>query len=392
MKLLGLTGGIGMGKSACADLLRQRGIPVVDTDELARELVEPGQPALREILDAFGPEMADAEGCLRREALARLVFADGDARKKLEAVLHPRIRAAWIERVEGFRKAGAPLAVVVIPLLFETGAESDFDAVICLACSPATQQARLQSRGWSAEEICGRINSQLPVAEKMARSDFIIWSEGDLSAHAAQVDRIIARTASAVPAVFLDRDGTMIEEREYLADPAGVKVFPGVGSALRRLQDAGFRLVMVTNQSGIGRGYYSESDMHRVNARLDELLAADGVRIDRVYFAPEAPDQPSRGRKPSPQFLFDARDELGIDLARSYMIGDKLIDLECGWNAGVRRSILVRTGYGSSVEAAAPNKLAAAWVADDLSAASALILDCNSVSPCLRGEPSDSMR
>lgn len=176
------------------------------------------------------------------------------------------------------------------------------------------------------------------------------------------------------PALFLDRDGTLIEEREYLADPAGVVLFPGTGAALRRLQDAGFKLVIVTNQSGIGRGYYTEADMHRVNARLLELLKADGVRIEKIYFAPESPDQPSRGRKPSPQFLLDARDELGLDLAASYMIGDKLIDLECGWNAGVKQSVLVRTGYGAKLEVKSPEKLTKAWVVDDLVAAAEKIL------------------
>jgi len=176
------------------------------------------------------------------------------------------------------------------------------------------------------------------------------------------------------PAIFLDRDGTIITERQYLADPAGVELFSGAGVALRQLQDAGFKLVIVTNQSGIGRGYYTEADMHRVNARLLELLAADGVRIEKIYFSPEAPDQPSRGRKPSPQFLFDARDELGIDLAASYMIGDKLIDLECGWNAGAKQSILVRTGYGAKLEQQSPEKLGKAWVVDDLVQAAGRIL------------------
>jgi D-glycero-D-manno-heptose 1,7-bisphosphate phosphatase len=176
------------------------------------------------------------------------------------------------------------------------------------------------------------------------------------------------------PAIFLDRDGTLIEEREYLADPAGVVLFPGVGVALRRLQEAGFKLIVVTNQSGVGRGYYTVEDMHRVNARMQELLARDGVRFEKIYFAPEAPDQPSRGRKPSPQFLFDAREECRVDLARSYIIGDKLIDLECGWNAGLRRAILVRTGYGAKLEQTAPEKLTQAWVVDGLAAAAKLIL------------------
>jgi len=180
--------------------------------------------------------------------------------------------------------------------------------------------------------------------------------------------------SSLSPAIFLDRDGTLIEEREYLADPAAVALFPGVGPALRALQQTGYKLVVVTNQSGIGRGYYTEEAMHRVNQRMLDMLASEGVRFEKVYYAPEAPGQPSRGRKPSPQFLFDARDELKLALPQSYMIGDKLIDLECGWNAGVGRSILVRTGYGAKVERDAPEALARAWVADDLTAAATMIL------------------
>ena len=175
-------------------------------------------------------------------------------------------------------------------------------------------------------------------------------------------------------AVFLDRDGTLIEEKEYLSDPAGVVLFAGVGAALRRLRKAGFKLVLVTNQSGIGRGYYSEADMHRVNRRLLDYLAADGVEIEKIYFAPEAPDQPSRGRKPQPQFLFDARDELGINLERSFMVGDKLADLECGWNAGVRQCILVRTGYGAELEPRLGSDTARTVVVDDLAAAVEQIL------------------
>jgi D-glycero-D-manno-heptose 1,7-bisphosphate phosphatase len=175
-------------------------------------------------------------------------------------------------------------------------------------------------------------------------------------------------------AVFLDRDGTMIEEKEYLYQPEKVVFFPGVGAALRQLQEAGFGLFIVTNQSGIGRGYYTVADMENVHRHLVQELGREGVRFEKIYFAPEAPDQPSRGRKPSPQLLFDARDEFGVDLSRSYMIGDKLIDLECGWNAGVKQSLLVRTGYGAELEQRFADKLAGAVVVDDLKAAAGWIL------------------
>ncbi len=176
-------------------------------------------------------------------------------------------------------------------------------------------------------------------------------------------------------AVFLDRDGTINIEKHFLSDPAHLELFPGALAAMKQLQDAGFLLFVVTNQSGIGRGYYTEADMHRVNERLMVELALAGARLAKIYFAPEAPEQPSRGRKPSPQFLFDARDEFGVDLAQSFIIGDKPSDIECGRNAGVRQSILVRTGYGVQTEREHAGKLGSCVVVDDLPAAVKWILE-----------------
>jgi D-glycero-D-manno-heptose 1,7-bisphosphate phosphatase len=174
-------------------------------------------------------------------------------------------------------------------------------------------------------------------------------------------------------AVFLDRDGTLIQEKDYLSRPGQVALFPGVGQALRGLREAGFKLFIVSNQSGVGRGLFTLADVGRVHARLTDELAPEGVSFEKIYVAPEAPGAPSRGRKPLPQFLFDARDEFQIDLSRSYFIGDKLIDLQCGWNAGVKKSILVRTGYGRELERTGGDALAAAMVVDDLAAAAAWI-------------------
>jgi D,D-heptose 1,7-bisphosphate phosphatase len=176
-------------------------------------------------------------------------------------------------------------------------------------------------------------------------------------------------------AVFLDRDGTLIAEKHYLHRPEDVEIFPGAGEALRRLAEAGFKLIVVTNQSGIGRGYFTLGDAERVNEYVAGEFARAGVRFEKTYIAPEAPDQPSRGRKPSPQFLWDARDELGLDLGQSFMVGDKLIDLECGWNAGVKRSILVRTGYGAELERELGNKISQAAVVDGLTEAVDWILN-----------------
>jgi D-glycero-D-manno-heptose 1,7-bisphosphate phosphatase len=175
-------------------------------------------------------------------------------------------------------------------------------------------------------------------------------------------------------AVFLDRDGTLIGEREYLSRPEDVVILPGAARALERLQGAGFLLFIVSNQSGIGRGYFTLADAEKVNARVVDEFSRAGVRFAKIYIAPEAPDQPSRGRKPSPQFLFDARDEFRLDLGGSYIIGDKLIDLECGWNAGVKKSLLVRTGYGAGWERKSPATLENAVVVDDMTAAAKWVL------------------
>jgi D-glycero-D-manno-heptose 1,7-bisphosphate phosphatase len=175
-------------------------------------------------------------------------------------------------------------------------------------------------------------------------------------------------------AVFLDRDGVLVEEKNYLHRIEDVAIIPGAFDAARKLRDAGFRLFIVTNQSGVGRGYFTLADVEKVNAHVAGEFARHGVTFQKIYTAPEAPDQPSRGRKPSPQFLFDARDEFGVNLAESYMIGDKLSDLECGWNAGVRRSILVRTGYGAAQERDHAAQLARAVIVDDVAAAADWIL------------------
>jgi len=192
MKLFGLTGGIGMGKSTSGRLLSKRGIPVIDTDVLARQIVEPGQPALNEIKNLFGRKIIDADGQLLREQLARIVFSDKAALRNLENILHPRIRELWQAEVEHWHVLGHKWGVVIIPLLFETNAESGFDNIICVACSAATQLQRLREREWSDEQIDQRLGSQWPVEMKITQSDLVIWTDTTLEIHASQIDRILA--------------------------------------------------------------------------------------------------------------------------------------------------------------------------------------------------------
>ena len=192
MLLLGVTGGIGMGKSTAQSLLQNRQVPVIDTDQIARDVVEPGQPALDEIRSKFGSDYIDEAGVLRRSELAALIFLDPQARRRLEAILHPRIQAQWQATVEEWRSTGIGHGAVVIPLLFETETAELFDHVICVACSAKTQLERLHSRQWTDQQIQQRVSAQWPIERKMARSDFVVWTEGELGVHEEQWTRILA--------------------------------------------------------------------------------------------------------------------------------------------------------------------------------------------------------
>jgi dephospho-CoA kinase len=190
MKLIGVTGGVGMGKSTSSSLLRGWNHPVVDTDDIAREVVAPGEPALAEIAQSFGSSMIDAQGQLHRKALAEVVFANEERRRELESILHPRIRQRWLAQTQIWRGEGRRLAFVVIPLLFETAAEREFDRILCVACSPGSQQARLMARGWTKNQIDQRISAQWPVQKKIELSHFLIWTEPSKEVHAAQLRKV----------------------------------------------------------------------------------------------------------------------------------------------------------------------------------------------------------
>ena len=172
--------------------------------------------------------------------------------------------------------------------------------------------------------------------------------------------------------MFLDRDGTLVEERDYLADPDRVSLVPGVGAALADLRDAGLALVVVTNQSGIARGLYREEDYRSVAARLDALLAAEGVVLDGSYHCPHHPDftGPCQCRKPAPGMYRAAAGDLDLALERSWYVGDKLSDVLPALSLG-GTGILVRTGYGRESEEALPGGVR---VVDDLAEAARVIL------------------
>jgi D-glycero-D-manno-heptose 1,7-bisphosphate phosphatase len=180
------------------------------------------------------------------------------------------------------------------------------------------------------------------------------------------------------PAVFLDRDGTLIEHVHYLSDPSQVRLLPGTALALQRLHGAGFACIVVTNQSAIGRGMITEDQLHRIHDEMNRQLAAESTTVDAIYFCPEAPAGDDRftvehgDRKPGPGMLIRAAEELDLDLGASWMVGDMISDILAGINARCQGSILVRTGKGLS-HAEVPLDVAH-QVADDLLAATDLIL------------------
>lgn len=177
-RVLGLTGGVGMGKSTAARLLKKVGLPVVDSDDLAREAVQPGTRGLAEIVDEFGEGFLKADGLLDRDKMASTVFQDEAARKRLEAIIHPRVRTVWEKQIDQWREQKRPVGVVVIPLLFEVDLQDSFDAVLCVACTANTQRARLRERNWDDAQITARIAAQMDIAQKMDLADHVLWNEG----------------------------------------------------------------------------------------------------------------------------------------------------------------------------------------------------------------------
>jgi len=187
---MGLTGGIGSGKSTVSGLLAERGAVIVDADRIAREVVEPGTPGLAAVVEAFGPRVLNDDGSLDRPALAAIVFADPEARRRLDGIVHPLVR----ERAVELAAQAPPGAVVVhdIPLLAETGQAGSYDLVLVVEAEPETRVARLVGRGLSEDDARARIAAQATDEQRRAVADVVIDNSGSLEELAAQVDRFWA--------------------------------------------------------------------------------------------------------------------------------------------------------------------------------------------------------
>jgi dephospho-CoA kinase len=191
MRRIGLTGGIATGKSYVASRMREAGVSVVDADVLAREAVAPGSEGLAAVVARFGAGVLAADGGLDRQALAAVVFRDAAARRDLEAIVHPRVRAATDAFFAALPPA-TPVAVADIPLLFEAGRQRDFDEVVVVACDPRTQLDRVMARdGVAREDAERRLAAQWPIADKVARADHVIRTDGTFADTDAQVEALV---------------------------------------------------------------------------------------------------------------------------------------------------------------------------------------------------------
>jgi len=188
MKLVGLTGGIASGKSAVAKMLRAAGIPVVDADELARDAVAPGTPALAAIAKRFGDDVILKTGVLDRKKLGDVVFADATARADLNAIVHPQVAALAVGKLEELRASGVEVAVYEVPLLFENGLEGMVDETLLVAASDDIQRARLMIRdNIDVTSANARIASQMSLDDKRKRASFVIENDGSLEETARQL-------------------------------------------------------------------------------------------------------------------------------------------------------------------------------------------------------------
>ncbi len=196
MRWIGLTGGIGTGKTAVSRILKRRGFPVVDADELAREAVRPGAKVLQDLRRVFGPEIFKPDSdSLDRKALGELVFSDPGKLSELENLIHPSIRALADQERERLQEEGFSVAFYAVPLLYEKGMQELFDEIICVYCRPEIQLQRILTRdGISQRQAEERLSSQWPIAEKSKLADFVILNEGSLT----ELEFEVLRTLNAM--------------------------------------------------------------------------------------------------------------------------------------------------------------------------------------------------
>jgi dephospho-CoA kinase len=193
MRLIGLTGGIGTGKSTVGRMIAAAGVPVIDADDLGHAATAVGGPAYAPVIAAFGAGILAPDGTIDRRALGAIVFADAEARARLNAIVHPAVRQMMFDQFETWQATGESLAVTIIPLLYESGLDGLFDEVWVASCPEGMQRQRVQTRdGFDADQATARIAAQMPLVEKVAMADHVIDTSGTLAEVESQVTRLLA--------------------------------------------------------------------------------------------------------------------------------------------------------------------------------------------------------
>ncbi len=301
MLSVALTGNVASGKSAVADRWRSLGVPVISADELARRAVEPGSPGLDRVVEAFGDDVLTEDGRLDRERMRRIVFADAEARARLEDIIHPivwSLRREWLDRQ---RSEGAQVVVSEIPLLFETGREDDFDVVVLVDAPVEVRLERLvRDRELEPAEARRIISAQMDAGEKRRRSDHVLDNVGTLADLEVMADRLLARLRARAGRASLKMDLHLHTEGSWdcLSDPEAV---------LERALALGYGRIAITDHDKVHVALrMAEAHPERVIAG-EEVKTAEGVDVIGLYVTEEIP----RGT-PAEEAIARIRDQGGI--------------------------------------------------------------------------------
>jgi dephospho-CoA kinase len=189
MITLGLTGGIAAGKSSVAELWRAKGAAVIDSDALAHRTLEPGTPTHAQVVETFGKDILNADATVDRHRLGEIVFGNAEHRQALNSIVHPAVQQMWKQELTGLEGQTA-VAVIAIPLLFEVGVETEFDCTVAVGCGEQTQLQRLRAKGLTELQARARMNSQMPVQQKMDRAQYAIWNDGSRAVLTRQAEMI----------------------------------------------------------------------------------------------------------------------------------------------------------------------------------------------------------
>lgn len=189
MITLGLTGGIAAGKSSVAELWRAKGAAVIDSDALAHRTLEPGTPTYAQVVETFGKDILNTDATVDRHRLGEIVFGNAERRQALNSIVHPAVQQMWKQELAALDGRTA-VAVIAIPLLFEVGAEREFDFTVAVGCSEQTQLQRLRAKGLTESQARARMSSQMPIQQKMDRAQFAIWNDGSRAVLARQAEMI----------------------------------------------------------------------------------------------------------------------------------------------------------------------------------------------------------